>query len=120
MKYRIFLENKMNGDEAEVIVPARWPLEEMGVKIKLEMHLPLCDGGWHKFLVRGTAYMPDGLHVAEEEILWECGVYPGRYESSSYMRLNRAFTTLQSSITYVQSNHHGPDYKIRCTLLERI
>ena len=55
MKYRIKLANKANGDEAEVIVPSHTPLEDLSVKIKLEMHLPYSDGGWHRFLVGGAA-----------------------------------------------------------------
>ena len=69
MKYRILLTNKANGDEAEVIVPSHTPLEDLSVKIKLEMHLPYSDGGWHRFLVGGAAYMPEMHCVAEPEML---------------------------------------------------
>ncbi|MGN0214248.1 MAG: hypothetical protein ACI4AH_05505 [Muribaculaceae bacterium] len=48
MKYRLQLTNKLNGDEAEVIVPSSMPLEDLIVKIKLEMHLPYSIGGWHR------------------------------------------------------------------------
>lgn len=120
MKYRLLLTNRNNGDEAEVIVPARLPLEELSVKIKLELGLPLTDWGCHRFLAQGTTYVPGGHKISEPEIIYECGRSPGYYRTADWTRLDRVFTVLGSSVTYFQDNSWANYYKVRCTLLERI
>lgn len=110
MKYRIKLANKANDDEAEVVVPSHTPLEDLSVNIKLEMHLPYSDGGWHRFLVGGAAYMPEMHCVAEPEMLEESGVKTVRsYRPSESVSLADVFTVLQSAVTYTQDErlvHH--------------
>ena len=121
MKYRIKLANKANGDEAEVIVPSHTPLEDLSVKIKLEMHLPYSDGGWHRFWVGGAAYMPEMHCVAEPEMLEESGVKTVRsYRPSESVSLADVFTVLQSAVTYTQDEGSFTTHKVSCTLVERI
>ena len=121
MKYRILLTNKANGDEAEVIVPSHTPLEDLSVNIKLEMHLPYSDGGWHRFLVGGAAYMPEMHCVAEPEMLEESGVKTVRsYRPSESVSLADVFTVLQSGVTYNQDEGSFTTHKVSCTLLERL
>ena len=121
MKYRIKLTNKANGDEAEVIVSSHTPLEDLSVNIKLEMHLPYSDGGWHRFLVGGATYMPEMHCVAEPEMLEESGVKTVRsYRPSESVSLADVFTVLQSGVTYIQDEGSFTTHKVSCTLLERI
>lgn len=120
MKYRLLLTNRHTGDEAEVVVPARMPLEELVVKIKLELGLPLTDWACHRFLSRGVVYVPQEHLISEPEIIFENGLYAGYYDCSDKVRLNRVFTVLGSAITYFQDTDWANNYKVRCTLLERL
>lgn len=120
MKYRLLLTNRHTGDEAEIIVPARLPLEELSVKIKLELNLPLTDWGCHRFLFHGTTYVIGGNYHSEQEMRFESGLYVGHYAFSDRVRLNQVFTVLGSAVTYLQDTDWANNYKVRCTLLERI
>lgn len=120
MKYRLLLTNRRTGDETEIIVPARLPLEALSVKIKLEMHLPLTDWCCHRFLSRGVVYVPEEHTISEPEIIFESGRFAGYYDCSDHIRLNRVFTVLGSAVTYCQDTDWANDYKVRCTLLERL
>ena len=120
MKYRLLLKNKANGDVAEVMVPSHMPLEDLSVNIKLEMHLPYTDGGWHRFLVGGVAYMPEMHCVAEPEMLEESSIATVRsYRPSESVSLAEVFTVLQSAVTYTQDDGSFTTHKITCTLVER-
>lgn len=66
MKYQILLEDRTNGRQALIECPANMPLEELSVKIKVELNLPLCDNGWHRFLYRGKVYVPDEHVIASQ------------------------------------------------------
>ena len=121
MKYRILLTNKANGNDAEVIVPSSMPLEDLSVNIKLEMHLPYTDGGWHRFLVGGVAYMPEMHCVAEPEMLEESSIATVRsYCPSESVSLAEVFTVLHSAVTYTQDDGSFTIHKITCTLVERL
>ena len=105
MKYRLLLKNKANGDVAEVMVPSHMPLEDLSVNIKLEMHLPYTDGGWHRFLVGGVAYMPEMHCVAEPEMLEESSIATVRsYHPSERVSLAEVLTVLHSEVTYTQDD----------------
>ena len=120
MKYRLLLKNKANSDVAEVMVPSHMPLEDLSVNIKLEMHLPYTDGGWHRFLVGGVAYMPEMHCVAEPEMLEESSIATVRnYRASERVSLAEVFTVLQSAVSYMQDDGSFTTHKITCTLVER-
>lgn len=120
MKYRLLLTNTADGEEREIIVPDHLPLEDLSPRLKVAFQLPLCDGGWHRFLARGTAYVIEEHLTAEPEIRSECNLYVGRYRSSERTRLRHVFTVLGSTVTYVQDGKGSDSYKVRTTLLERI
>lgn len=120
MKYRLLLINIVSGEESEIIVPSHLPLEELSHKIKLELDLPLCDNGWHRFQSHGTAYVIDEHVHAETEWLWKIHGYVGRYRSSETIQLKQVFTVLESVITYIQDVNSFYEYKISITLKERI
>lgn len=122
MKYQILLEDRTNGRQALIECPANIPLEELSVKIKVELNLPLCDNGWHRFLYRGKVYVPDEHVIAEPEIIWECtGKYYHCFRSSERVRLKHLYTVLGSAIVYRQDDKvfHN-EHKVRCTLVGRI
>ena len=86
-----------------MVVPTHMPLEDLSLKIKLEMRLAYSDGGWHRFLVGGAAYMPEMHCVAEPVMLDESGVKTVRsYRPSESVSLADVFTVLQSAVTYTQ------------------
>lgn len=121
MKYQILLEDRMNGREALIECPANMPLEELSVKIKVELRLPLSDRGWHRFLYRGKVYVPEEHVVAEPEIYWECtGRYYNCYYTSDIVRLKQLYTVLGSAIVYLQDDQFVDEYKVRCTLVGRV
>lgn len=119
MNYRLSLTNLADGEQREIIVPAHLPLEDLSVKAKVELGLPLCDHAWHRFLFRGTFYVPQHHLAAEPEIRYESDLRPVRYRNSERTTLKWAFTTLGSSIVYLQ-DHDWQTIRVRCTLLERI
>ena len=122
MKYQILLEDRTSGSKACIECPAGMLLEQLSVKIKVELNLPLCDYGWHRFLYRGKVYVPDEHVRIEPEIIWECtGKYPYYFRSSDKVRLKHLYTVLGSTIVYRQDgkvilNEH----MVRCTLIGRI
>ena len=72
MKYLIKLEDRMNGHETLIECPANMLLEELCVKIKVELHLPYTDDGAHCFRARGYYYVPDDIDDrALEELVGE-------------------------------------------------
>ena len=122
MKYQIFLEDRTKGRQILNESPANMPLEELSVKIKVELSLPLCDNGWHRFLYRGKVYVPDEHVSAEPEIVWECtGKYHHCFRSSERVRLKHLYTVLGSAIVYKQDDKvfHN-EHIVRCTLVGRI
>ena len=120
MRYRLLLTNTVNGEEAEIVVPSYLPLEELSHKIKLELDLPLCDNGWHRFQSLGTVYVIDEHLLAETEWLTKCNLYVGRYRSSERIRLKHVFTGIGSAITYIQDDENFfYIFKIRVTLVKR-
>ena len=122
MMYQILLEDRTNGREALIECPANMLLEELSVRIKLELNLPLSDYGWHRFLYRGMVYVPDEHATAEPEIIWECtGKYHHCYRSSETVRLKHLYTVLGSAIVYRQDDRgFDNEHKVRCTLVGRI
>ena len=120
MKYRILLENRKNGEEAVIEMPARARLEQSSAKIKTTLRLLYTDYAWHRYLLRGATYVPDEHFEAEQEIVWESGLKPGRYRCSDDTPLCRAFTTLGSAFLYMQDESFWGDYQVRCTLIDRI
>lgn len=119
MEYRLLLTNVADGEEREIIVPANKPLEELSVTLKIELGLPFCDYGCHRFLFHGTCYVMNEHLISEPEMRFENNLYVGRYRSSDRARLNKVFTVLGSVITYLQDGEFGQE-KVRITLLERI
>lgn len=121
MKYQILLSDRYNGREALIECPANMFLEELSAEIKVALQLPYYDKAWHRFLCRGHVYVIDERVLSEPESLWEAGLpYDEGYRSSERIRLNRIFTVLGSSITYLQDGRFVNDYKVRCTLVRRI
>ena len=121
MKYQILLEDRMKGRKALIECPANMPLEELSVKIKVELRLPLCDRGWHRFLFKGKTYVPSDHILAEPEIYWECtGRHIGGFRVSDRVRLKHIYTVLGSAITYLQDEHIVNEHKVRCTLVGRV
>lgn len=120
MKYQILLSDRFTGREALIECPANMLLEELSAKIKVALQLPYSDKGWHRFLCRGWVYVIDERVINEPEGLWEAGLpYDEGYRSSERIRLNRIFTTLGSTVTYLQDGRFRNDYKVRCTLVRR-
>jgi len=128
MKYLIKLEDFSDGRAAFVECPAEMSLEDLSIKIKVEMCLPYTDHCIHAFQMHGKVYVPDVAAVRE---LWRIddlatgieyiqGVrnYPREQDilSSAGYKLNQIYTIIGSAVTYIQSSCH----KIRCTLVERI
>lgn len=121
MKYQILLEDRMKGRKALIECPANMPLEELSVKIKVELRLPLCDRGWHRFLFKGKTYVPLDHILAEPEIYWEStGRYIGGFRVSEKVRLKQLYTVLGSAIVYHQDDHIMGEHKVRCTLVARV
>lgn len=123
MNYKILLEKIENRKITEQVViemPAHSRLEEISPRIKVAFRLPYTDNAWHRYIMRGATYVPKEHLIAEPEIQWECGISPGAYRCSDYIRLNRAFTTLGSGFLYMQDHHFWGQYRVRCTLLERV
>lgn len=121
MKYQILLEDRMKGRKALIECPANMPLEELSVKIKVELRLPLCDRGWHRFLFKGKTYVPLDHILAEPELYWEStGRYIGGFRVSERVRLKHLYTALGSAIVYHQDDHIIGEHKVRCTLVARV
>lgn len=121
MKYQILLEDRMKGRKALIECPANMLLEELSVKIKLELHLPLCDREWHRFLFKGKTYVPFNHILAEPEIFWECtGKRIGGFRRSDNVRLKHVYTVLGSVIMYHQDDNIIGEHKVRCTLIKRV
>lgn len=121
MKYQILLEDRMKGRKALIECPANMPLEELSVKIKVELRLPLCDREWHRFLYRGKCYVPFNHLCAEPEIIWESTERrPPRVYCSEKVRLKHLYTVLGSAIMYHQDDHIIGEHNVRCTLVARV
>lgn len=71
MKYLIKLEDRKNGHETLIECPANMLLEELCVKIKVELHLPYLDYGAHCFRGRGYYYVLDDIDDRSLEELVE-------------------------------------------------
>lgn len=122
MKYQILLFDRNSGREALIECPSNMLLEELSVKIKVELHLPYTDYGYHRFLFRGKIYVINEHLGSEPEMRWEATeYYDDYYRSSERIRLDRCFTVLGSAITYFQDTHERCNaYKVCCTLIARI
>lgn len=66
MKYQILLEDRTSGSKACIECPDGMLLEELSVKIKVELNLPLCDYGWHRFPGSTIVYRQDGKVILNE------------------------------------------------------
>lgn len=118
--YQILLEDRITGRTALIECPANMLLEELSVKIKVELNLPLCDREWHRFLYKGKCYVPFNHLCAEPEIIWESTErYPPRVYCSEKVRLKHLYTVLGSTITYIQDVSYGVDRKVRCIMVGR-
>lgn len=118
MKYRLLLTDMVNGGQSEIVVPAHLLLEDLSAKLKVELQLPLCDHGWHRFIARGATYVINEHLSCEEDMIFEAGLTPGRHRSSERERLWTVFTVLGSAVTYIQDGDRN--IKARITLLQRI
>ena len=134
MKYLIKLEDRRNGHETLIECPANMLLEELCVKIKVELHLPYLDYGDHCFRGRGYYYVPDDIDdrsleqlVGEEpnyfffsDIWWSHLRVPSKRfrRSTERVRLKYAFTVKGSSINYSQISPNDWSL-VRCTLIDR-
>ena len=138
MKYLLKLEDRVTGREAFVECPANMSLEDLSVKIKLELQLPLEDHGDHCFLMQGKAYVPFGEYRHAQELYgWVCDyeflglpwqevvqwihLMPKMKDirDSVTYRLKQVYTVLGSAICYDQASYHYGAH-VRCTLLERL
>lgn len=121
MKYQILLEDRMKGRKALIECPANMPLEELSVKIKVELQLPLSDRNWHRFLFHGKCYVPFNHLLAEPEIYWEAtGRTLHGVRCSDHIRLKHVYTVLGSAIAYQQDDHLYAEHRVRCTLIARV
>ena len=121
MKYQILLEDRKNGRKALIECPANMLLEELSVKIKVELCLPLCDRQWHRFLYRGRTYVPEDHLVIETEMRWESTQKnPPTLYNSEMVRLKQLYTVLGSAIMYHQDDYIMGKYRVRCTLVARV
>lgn len=121
MIYEILLEDRNSGRTALIECPANMVLEELSVKIKVELQLPLCDYAWHRFLFKGFVYVVDEHVMTEPMITYDC---TGRnefiyYWSSEEYRLEDVYTTIGSAITYQQDGRCKREHRVRCTLVRR-
>lgn len=118
--YQILLEDRKHGREALIECSANMVLEELSVKIKLNLCLPYCDGGWHRFKSSGKTYVIQEHLQAEPEIFWEAtGRYEYGYRCCEHVRLRQLFTVKGSAITYLQDERSWNDHKVCCTLVGR-
>lgn len=119
--YQILLEDRNSGRKALIECPANMVLETLSIKIKLALHLPYCDEGWHRFKSSGKTYVIREHFQAEPEILWEStGRYPYGYRCSERVKLRQMFTVKGSAITYLQDEKGSwYDYKVCCSLVGR-
>ena len=122
MKYQILLEDRNNGRTALIECPANMLLEELSVKIKLEMQLPLCDYAWHRFLFKGMIYVVEEHCFSEPWRTYECTERDEfcYFVSSEEVKLKHVYTTLGSAITYHQDGSKKGEHRVRCTLVKRI
>ncbi len=118
--YKIKLENLKTGEEAFIMARANEKAEVLCPKIKVALHLPYTDYGHHRFVARGVTYVIEERVEWEPEILWEYDLRPGPYRSSERITVERIFTTLDSSILYIQDGIWANEQKIRCTFVQRI
>lgn len=120
--YQILLSDRKSGREALIECQSDMFLEELSAKIKLELQLPYTDNGYHRFLLRGKIYVIDEHLISEPEMRWEAtGFYDYDYRSSEHIRLNRCFTVVGSTITYLQDDGAWNNvYKVRCVLMARV
>lgn len=134
MKYLIKLEDRYSGREALVECSANMLLEELCVKIKVELHLPYFDHGAHCFRSRGYYYVPDAIGHSDleelvgeepnyfyyEQIWWSHKRVPSAKfrRSIERARLKYAFTVKGSAINYIQISPNDWDL-VRCTLIDR-
>lgn len=139
MRYLIKLEDRENGREALIECSENMLLQELIIKIKVELHLPYTDYGAHCFRARGYYYVPDDIDGrALEELVGEEPNYffywdiwrshkriPSRKfrRSTERVRLKYAFTVKGSSIDYSQMSPNAWSPKVwsfvRCTLIDR-
>ncbi|MCQ2342026.1 MAG: hypothetical protein MJZ75_00835 [Paludibacteraceae bacterium] len=119
MQYRLLLTNTDTKENTEIFVPADMVLEELSAHIKVALNLPYVDYAWHRFQASGIAYMTSDRSEIDEEVRGEYELPTLDYASSEHTALNQVFTTLESSIVYLQEDSFKT-YKVRCTLLERI
>ena len=120
MKYKIKLENLKTGEVAFITARANEKAEVLCPKIKVALHLPYTDYGRHRFVARGYTYVIEERVMWEPEILWEYDLKPGPYRSSERITVERIFTTIGSSILYIQDGHWAKEQQIRCTFVQRI
>ena len=122
MMYQILLSDRKSGREALIECQSDMFLEELSAKIKLELQLPYTDNGYHRFLLRGKIYVIDEHLMSEPEMRWEAtGFYDYDYRSSEHIRLNKCFTVVGSTITYLQDDGAWNNvYKVRCVLMARV
>ena len=120
MIYKILLENLNTGEATFITARANEKAEVLCPKIKIALHLPFYDRGYHRFVARGITYVIDEHVEWEPEMLWEYDLRPGPYRSCERITVERIFTTLGSSILYTQDGSYAKEQKIRCTLVQRI
>lgn len=127
MKYLIKLEDRFSGREAFIECHAGMLLEELSIKIKVELQLPYSDYGAHCFRGRGYYYVTDDIDIRSLEGLvgdWdeshERVRMPNRRfrRSTERVRLKYAFTVKGSVLSYSQITDKGCD-RVRCTLIDR-
>lgn len=128
MKYLIKLEDRFSGREAFIECHAGMLLEELSIKIKVELQLPYSDFGVHCFRGRGYYYVTDDIDIRSLEGLvgdWDEASHervrmPNRRfrRSTERVRLKYAFTVKGSVLSYSQitTEHFN---RVRCTLIDR-
>ena len=141
MLYIIKLEDKTSGRESQIVCPANMTLEELRLKIQLQLQLPY--EGLHWFMMQGKIYVPekdwipdmyggryDDLFLPMEVTIQHRINYPNDKDirNSEHYTLRQVFTTIGSVIRYDQdtSGVHYNTYRFRgwpyvlCTLVKKI
>lgn len=119
MYYKIKIENLKTGEEAYITARSNEKAENLCPKIKVALHLPYTDHGWHRFITHGVTYVIDEHAWWEPEFRMEYDLKSGPYRSSERISVERIFTTLGSSILYTQDGGFAHEQKVRCTLMQR-
>lgn len=123
MKYLIKLEDRLTGRTALVECSEKMVLEDLSVKIKVELQLPYTDYSGHCFLSHGLVYVPDDIEWGDLVTL--VAGPNSRLPKSKFFRrcetnlLKYVFTVKGSVVEYKQATDYRT-LRVRCTLVKKV